>query len=112
MSSNLPPGCGRLPGEEPDGITRAQEDVWDILEKYLFPEAACLRIMEAIVKEDNAIMAEIYQREAEAEAEVYERSKEYWAQIEEEQSRQERSAQDYADEAEREYQPDRGKGSL
>lgn len=50
MSSNLPPGCGRLPGEEDDGVTDLQEAVLGFLEdETMLPSVLNDQIVELVM---------------------------------------------------------------
>ena len=57
MSSNLPPGCGQLPGEVDDGVTILQETVLEFLEDQTpLPEIVNDQIMMLVAfYEDNNI---------------------------------------------------------
>jgi hypothetical protein len=55
------------PPDYEDGVTKLQDQVWDLCERAGFPGAACNRIMEAIAKEESAIQAGEYKDQIEAE---------------------------------------------
>lgn len=57
MGWSLPPGCGQLPGEAPDGVTALQEDVLLLLEGAGFSTEVNDKIIDLIAKEEDRLAA-------------------------------------------------------